>query len=222
MSFRDKTLAKRGLADVAQFTDSTGGSASDTLAAATNTDALTNSTGGAASATLAAGAGVQTIAIPVSLAAITGAGDVLTTYTPGYAFKVLAIGFAVSVPVTTADKLATLNVEIGTTDVTGGAVALTSANCTPLGAVVSGTAITAANTGTSTDSISVEAASVTAFAEGWGYVLIKLQNMDTANAIASLASQLAKQRTLNGVIINAVTSIAAKINAMIDRLKRSA
>lgn len=149
--------------------------------------ALTDSTTGTASSTLAAGTGLQTVVIPILLPSLAN-GDVLTNYTPGFAFKVLAVDFAVSKAATTAAKAATLNLEIGTTNVTGGVVSLTSANSTPLGALVAGTAVTAANTGTNADTISIEAASVTAFVEGEGYLLIRLQNMDTANSVASLAS----------------------------------
>jgi hypothetical protein len=152
--------------------------------------ALTDSTTGTAATTLAAGTGVHTVSIPIQLAQITGAGDVLTTYTPGYKFKVLATAFAVTTRVTTAAKAATLNLEIGTTNVTGGDVALTSANSGTLGAVVAGSAVTAANTGTSSDTISIEAASVTAFSEGQGVLLIKLQNMDTADTAASVTRLL--------------------------------
>lgn len=106
------------------------------------------------------------ISIPVTLANITAAGDVVTNYTPGFNGKVLKFSACVTTAVTTGAKLATLNLEIGTVNVTGGSLALTSANCTPLGAVVDATAITAANTFTATDTLSVEAASVTAFVEG--------------------------------------------------------
>lgn len=151
--------------------------------------AITDNSTGTVANTIAAGAGVHTVAIPITLANITGAGDVLTTYTPGYKFKVLSVDFAVETPVTTGSKAASLNVEIGTTNVTGGVVALTSDNCTPMGAVVAGSAVTAANTGTAADTISVEAASVTAFVEGTGYLILKIQNMDTADAIASLSDK---------------------------------
>jgi hypothetical protein len=106
------------------------------------------------------------------------AGDLLTNYTPGHRFAIVGVDFRVCKPATTAAKLATLNLEIGTTDLTGGTVALTSANCTPAGAAVAGAAVTAANTGTSTDTISIEASSVTAFVEGNGWLLVKIQNLD--------------------------------------------
>jgi len=160
---------------------------------------LTDNSTGTASDTVAAGVGCVTVSLPITLAQITGAGDVLTTYTPGYKFKVLSVDFAVTTVVTTGSKAATLNVEIGTTNVTGGEVALTSANCTPLGAVVAGSAVTAANTGAANATISVEAASVTAFSEGAGVLLIKLQNMDTADAVASAAAKItALTRRLGG------------------------
>lgn len=130
------------------------------------------------------GAAVQIVAIPVSLASIAGAGDVLTTYTPGFRFKVLSMDFAVEVVASTPGKAATLNAEIGTTNLTGGAIALTTANCTPLGAIIAGSAITANNVGGATDTLSIEAASVTAFGEGSGYILLRIQNLDTLERIA--------------------------------------
>jgi len=73
---------------------------------------------------------------------------------------------------TTADKAATLNAEIETTNLSGGVLALTSANCTPKGAQVAGTEITGNNAFTATQKISIEASSVTAFAEGAIWLMI--------------------------------------------------
>ena len=124
------------------------------------------------------GAGVYTLSFPISLASIVGAGDVVTSFVPGHAFQILSLDFHVGVPVTTGGDAATLNAEIGTTDLTGGAVALTSANCTPLGAKVAGTAITAGNVGSATDTVSIEASSVTAFAEGTGVLMVRIRNLE--------------------------------------------
>lgn len=157
--------------------------------------ALTDSSTGTAANTLAAGVGCTTLAFFLNLASIAGNGDLLTNYTPGYKFKILSVDFRVCKAVTTGSKAATLNLEIGTTDLTGGVVALTSANCTPAGAAVAGSAVTAANTGSSSDTISIEASSVTAFVEGDGWLLVKIQNMDTADAIASIAQRVNKFRT---------------------------
>ena len=147
--------------------------------------ALTDSTTGTAGTTLNAGAGVQVVSIPIELATITTNGNVLTAYTPGFKFKLLAVSFAVKAPVTTSGKLTTLSLKIGSTAVTGGAVALTSANATPLGAIIAGSSITAANTGSSSATLSVVSSSTTAFTEGNGTLLLTVQNMDTADAIAS-------------------------------------
>ena len=114
------------------------------------------------------------LSIPIKLSKVAD-GDVLTTFTPGINGVIKKVAFAVTDPATTAAKLTTLNLEIGTTNLTGGAVALTSANCGTLGAVVAGSAITANNTFTSTDTISVEASSTTAFVEGEGVLLITIQ-----------------------------------------------
>lgn len=125
--------------------------------------------------------GVQMLAFYMPLAEIAATGDLLTNYVPGYAFKILSVDARVLKAATTAAKLATLNLEIGTTDLTGGVVALTSANCTPAGVAVAGTAITAGNVGTATDSISIEASGVTAFVEGSIQLLVEIQNLDTLN-----------------------------------------
>lgn len=113
------------------------------------------------------------LSLPITLANVAD-GDVLTTYTPGFAGRIESFAFAVTSAVTTGSKASTLNMEIGTTDLTGGVLALTSANCTPLGKVTAATAITAANTFAASDTISVEASSTTAFAEGAGVLLVTL------------------------------------------------
>jgi len=115
---------------------------------------------------------VGILSLPINLASITGNGDVLTAYPLTFAGTITAVDFAVTVPATTAAKLTSLNLEIGTTNVTGGVVALTSANCTPLGAQVAGSAVTAANTFVSGDTLSVESSATTAFVEGAGVLLI--------------------------------------------------
>jgi len=117
---------------------------------------------------------IVTVSLPIDLANITGAGDVVTDYTPGFAGRIIKNDFVVNDAVTTASKAATLNAEIGSTNVTGGTLALTSANATPLGVVVGGAAVTAANAFEASDTISIEAASVTAFSEGSGYILLTL------------------------------------------------
>lgn len=150
--------------------------------------ALTDSTGGTASQTLAAGVGVQTVALDFpSLVTITQAAAV-ATYTPSYNFAILSAAFVTTVPPTTASKALTFIPYIGTTSLSGGNVALTTATCT-LGSNIAGTTVTASNTGTSAQAITITASSVTAFSQGGGYLLLTIQNLDQANAASSQAAQ---------------------------------
>ena len=119
----------------------------------------------------------------------------MSAYVPGYVFKLLSMEFVVDKPATTGSKLATVTPQIAGVNVTGGVVALTSANCTPAGALVPGTAVTAANTGTASQGISLIGSAVTAFVEGNGTFFLTIQNMDTVNAISSLAAELALVKT---------------------------
>lgn len=139
--------------------------------------------------------GVSHITIPITNAKIAD-GDLVTTFTPGYAFKILAFDYITGDPVTTASKASTINLEIGTTNVTGGVISLTSAGMTPLGAVVAGTAITANNTGTATDTISIEASSTTTFVEGDGMFVIRIQNTDVSDALTALENAINSGETV--------------------------
>lgn len=155
---------------------------------------LTDSTGGTPASTLTATVGVSQLAFPVTNAQIAAAA-LVSAYKPGYAFKILAVTYAVAVPVTTSGKAATITPSITGVNVTGGVLALTSANSTPLGALVAGSSVTAANTGSATDTITLTGSSVTTFVEGSGSIILTIQNMDTVNAISSEAAQLALIKT---------------------------
>ena len=111
------------------------------------------------------------LTIPIKLAKLAN-GDIVTTFTPGFAGTIEKISFVVTDPATTADKAATLNMEIGTTNLTGGVLSLTTVACGTLGKVTDATAITANNAFKDNDTISVEASSVTTFGEGEGALLI--------------------------------------------------
>lgn len=149
--------------------------------------AVTDSSGGSATTAVAAGVGKYVLNLgTIPLALISGAGDVITDLVIPHKFALLSLDARVVTPVTTGSKAATLSLEIGAAAVTGGAVALTSANCTPLGAAVAGSAITAANTGAAAGTISLVSSAVTAFAEGSVSVFLTIQNMDTADAFATL------------------------------------
>ena len=167
------------------------------LAQAAEVTALTDSSAGAAAdGTLAANAACSIISIPVTLANIAD-GDLVTTFTPGFAGTILRTQFIVTTAVTTGDKAADLNLEIGTTNVTGGVVALTSATATPVGKTIAGTAVTAGAAFTASDTISVEAANTVAFAEGAGVLLITVasdvaddNNKDLATTVNAILAAL--------------------------------
>ena len=168
------------------------------MATAANVAGLTDNSGGAtADGTLAANGAVSIISIPVALAEVAD-GDVVTGFTPGFAGTILRTQFVVTVPVDTADDLSTLNLEIGSTNVTGGTIALTSATATPVGKTIAGAAVTGTATFTASDTISVEASATTAFAEGSGVLLI------------TVASD---------VVDNNTADLAATVNAMLAALK---
>jgi hypothetical protein len=154
-----------------------------------STVAFTDNTGGTEGTTIQAGLSKYLLSIPVNLATVAD-GDVVTSLPIPHKFKILAVDAYVTQEVTTAAKLTSLNVEIGATNLTGGVVALTSANCATLGAKVAGSAVTAANSGAAADVISVEASSTTAFVEGEVMLVLTIQNMDLADAIASLIAPL--------------------------------
>jgi predicted RecA/RadA family phage recombinase len=112
-----------------------------------------------------------TLTFPITNAKIAD-GDILVTYTPGFAGTIEKWAYVTHDPVPTGSKASTLNLEIGTVDVTGGALALTSATMTPIGKVIAAAAITAANVFTSTSTISVDASATTTFIEGTGSIVI--------------------------------------------------
>jgi hypothetical protein len=147
---------------------------------------VTDSSTGTASNTIAAGTGVYSIQIPY-LAATFANGDMATGIVIPHKFKITKIDSICTAAVTTGAKTATLNLEIGTTNLTGGSLVLDGT--VTLGAYEAASAITAANTGAAGDTISLEAASVTTFVEGSFVIQIWIQNMDTADADASLAAK---------------------------------
>jgi len=126
----------------------------------TQSDDATNYVSRASIATR--GPGVWSVYIP--LAQLANAQTY--TFTPGVAGRIKSVRVTVVTAATTAAKLATLTAKIATVATTGGVVALTSANCTPIGAEVAGTAVTALNTFTALEAISIDVSAVTTFVEG--------------------------------------------------------
>lgn len=171
---------------------------------------LTDNTTGTGTTTLAAGAGISTINFSVNLLDITAV-DLVLTLTLGYRFKILSVDFVTTKAVVVAAKAATITTKVNGSAMTGGVLSLTSAACTA-GAVVAGTAVTAGNTGTSSGTISLTASAVTAFVEGAGTFCLRVQNMDSADAFASLVAQV------NALTVDTL-STKTNVNAVIDDLQ---
>jgi hypothetical protein len=128
--------------------------------------------------------GNDVIILQVPVFALSGvtAAKIADGMRPGVYGTIENLEWVQGVPVTTASKLATVTPTVNTTPTTGGAVALTSAACTPLGAAIQGSAITAGNAITPADSIGLLGSSVTAFVEGSGYFNIRIRK--SANQFA--------------------------------------
>jgi hypothetical protein len=97
-------------------------------------------------------------------------GDLMTDVIPGFAGTIQKVYVICEKAVTTGGKGTTINTEIESTNVTGGVVTLSGTYA--LGAFVAGTAVTAANTFTAAQKISIEAASTTTFIEGRFQIVI--------------------------------------------------
>ena len=106
------------------------------------------------------------------------AANLVTSFVPGHAFKILNVQAISIVAPTTSGKAATVTPYIGSTAVTGGVLALTSASLATKGTVQAGTAVTANNEGSATDGITLTGSSVTAFVEGSACIVLTIQNLD--------------------------------------------
>lgn len=171
------------------------------LAAALPT-AFTDNSGGTPSNTIAAGVGIYQVAFFINAADIAN-GDLLTNYVPGHNFKILKVDARCAKPVTTGAKSSSINMEIGTTNLTGGVIALNGTYAQ--GAAQDGTAVTANNVGSETDSFSIEASATTAFIEGGFWIIVSLANLDSVNAVASLTDHIGVSGSGNPNLITALT-----------------
>jgi hypothetical protein len=112
----------------------------------------------------------------------TSAADMVTDYICGHAFKLLALDFVTSIAGTGTSASQIFNLAIGATDVTAGTCTVTLASTSAVGELTAGATVTAANTGSATDTLSIEmAASGTAFTAGAGTFLITIQNTDLSD-----------------------------------------
>jgi hypothetical protein len=115
------------------------------------------------------------VTIPLPPMAEWTAADIITEIQPGIEGELEYAELVVTTAVTTAAKAATLNFEIGTTNVAGMTLAVTSANATPKGKALAFDLPTGDNTLTRASKLSVEAASVTAFSEGNAFLNVYIR-----------------------------------------------
>lgn len=121
------------------------------------------------------GNNVTILSIPYNLAAIANGALLNPGLRPGFRGTIEYCEAYVQTPATTAAKLSSVNPTIGGVDVTGGVMALTSANMTPAGVTVAGSLITAANTFDESSKIGLKAAATTAFIEGVVTFMLRLR-----------------------------------------------
>lgn len=120
----------------------------------------------------------QCIVIPLPAYSTITAADIVTEMRPGIEGYIEYAELVTTVAVTTASKLATLNFEIDTTDVTSMTLAMTSATLTPKGVVLPFALPTANNRLYRESKLSLEASSVTAFVEGSGYINLYVRPLE--------------------------------------------
>lgn len=128
-----------------------------------------------------AGNSGELVQIPFNLAALANG----AMFNPGFRFGVVGTleyyEAMVKTAATTAAKLATIQPTINNVAVTGGALALTSANATPAGVILPAPLITGANAIAAASKIGFLVSGVTAFVEGEIVLSIRLR---AANANA--------------------------------------
>jgi hypothetical protein len=134
---------------------------------------------------LDAAIGLKKMQIPVALAGLAGTAKVVDNLTFGHAGRITAIKFVTTVPASTGSKAATITPSLGGTNITGGVLALTTATCTA-GAVFAGTAITALNSFSADTAFDLTLSSVTAFAEGSGFIEVTYVNTDERDFYAKM------------------------------------
>lgn len=106
--------------------------------------------------------------------------DIITEYTPGFAGYIEKVSFVTETVTTDTDADMTIQLEIGTTDITGGVVTLTDTNTAAtspdtVGKVIDGSDVTADNEFADSDSISAYVGITNAFDDGQGYLNVVLR-----------------------------------------------
>lgn len=128
-----------------------------------------------------ANGGVQLLPVFLTLASMgTGGGDLMTNLPLPFRGKIVGTPyFVTTVAGTGSGATQTLNLEIGSVNVTGGSITITLASTSDIGELTTGTAVTANNEFEAGDTLSIEyAASGTVFTAGSGTLYIPIQNTE--------------------------------------------
>lgn len=165
-------------ANIADITDNSGGTASDTIAAISGPKS-----------TVTFG--------PIPLDNGTG---VVANYTPSFDGAITKLDAIVTTVTTDCNATLTVNAEIGGTNVSGGVVTVDDTGgaagdaATPIGNELKGTAITGDNTFSADDEIEIEFDETTDFSDGEIIVVMEVEDYDARdlvrNAVASLADHV--------------------------------
>lgn len=154
---------------------------------------ITDNSTGTSGTTITGGAGVHTLTFGFSFAgtgAGTGAIVPVNGFIPGYKFKVLSWSMIVTELLVGASGTRTFNLDINGTD-NAATLIPTVASHSVVGTVVGAVGVAGANTGSETAYISIESvATANAITAGKMSIMLKIQNMDTADAIATLANRI--------------------------------
>jgi hypothetical protein len=100
---------------------------------------------------------------PIDVSKYNATGDIITDWTPGFAGSIQAVQLVNLDSNATSGRDMSFNLEIGTTNLSGGVVQLTSANSATAGVIVAGSAVTGNNTFGATSTISIECIGPTFF-----------------------------------------------------------
>lgn len=155
--------------------------------------AFTDSTGGTKSDTIAASLAKQTLIIPVQFTDYVNA-TTLKLAVP-FAFLVNSVLLRVSKAGTGAGASITLQSQINGVAMTGGSVVSTLANSATVGGTVAGTAITGLNTGTAGQTIELGVTVGTVFTAGDGWFEFNVTNTDLTSTLAAIAFKANQLRT---------------------------
>src|SRR6267142_5821614 len=154
--------------------------------------AFTDNSGGTKSDTIAASLAKQTIMLgPFSMALLVNS-QIWEIALP-FNFLVTSAIFRCDIAITTGAKAATFTTRINAVNTTGGVITVAGVYAT--GATQAGTAISGTNVGTAGQTLESIVSGVTTFIEGYGHLEMTITNTDLTATLAAIAFKLNQLRT---------------------------